>query len=167
MAIRSRFAVSLWHYATWWKFPRWLCRIFKSICPSFQRKFFSSFGHQSKFFFTFSLWYILLCERIFENDVFPSFEKLKRNYTMGPDRIPIFLIEDCGSALSFPLTFLYNSALKTCFSFSETKQNCYHSQNGDKCFFETYLFMGMWDISFLNINIALRKSVLFQQILCI
>lgn len=56
----------------------------------------------------------LSCRQLSEEVVHTSIKKLKPNFTMGPDKIPAFLIRDCASVLSFPLAILFNKALTTC-----------------------------------------------------
>lgn len=56
----------------------------------------------------------LSCNQFTVDEVETALKKMKPKNTMGPDKIPAFLIHDCATVLAPPLTILYNLSLKTC-----------------------------------------------------
>lgn len=54
----------------------------------------------------------LSLEHFTEDEVLACLKKIKPKTTMGPDMIPAFLLHDCACVFSFPLTILFNLALK-------------------------------------------------------
>lgn len=51
---------------------------------------------------------------ISEENVYKAIQKLKPKLTSGPDQIPAFIVRDCASVFTKPLTVLFNLSLKTC-----------------------------------------------------
>lgn len=50
----------------------------------------------------------LSCKNFSITDIEKALKRIKPKNTMGPDRIPAFLVHDCASVLAAPLTYLYN-----------------------------------------------------------
>lgn len=82
----------------------------------------------------------LLLGQLCEADIFRSLKKLKPKNTMGPDKIPAFLLHDCASVLSTPLTLLFNLALKNSIFPLKLKQSKIIPifKKGDKSCIENY-----------------------------
>lgn len=59
---------------------------------------------------------LLAIPSISENDVLKVLQKYKSKITTGPDGIPCFLLKDCASIYTAPLSIIFNIPLRTpCF----------------------------------------------------
>jgi hypothetical protein len=54
---------------------------------------------------------LLECILIDESDVVKAINRLKSNYSCGPDRLPPALFKHCMRVLAAPLTLIYNQLL--------------------------------------------------------
>lgn len=87
---------------------------YESISDCFATYFSSSFSNTGDDGFTLTssnAGVDITCTEFSENDVLNSLKKIKPNFTMGPDMIPAFLINDCAHVLSYPLRILFNLSL--------------------------------------------------------
>lgn len=69
-----------------------------------------------------------------ESDVIRSAKRMRPKMSSGPDGIPYFLVKDCASALSRPLTKLFNLSVKslTFPTYWKTAKICAIHKKGDK-----------------------------------
>lgn len=87
---------------------------YDTISQTFSRYFSSSFAHMGDANYTLTdsnIGMNFTCNELSVNDVYLAMKKIKPKFTMGPDRIPGFLIHDCAHVLSWPLTILFNLSL--------------------------------------------------------
>jgi hypothetical protein len=80
------------------------------------------------------IYHIISFGSVSEDQVLSALKKIKPKSTTGPDGIPAFLLPNCAATLAFPLSVIFNLALKTS-DFPSTWKNSYITpvhKKGDK-----------------------------------
>jgi hypothetical protein len=70
------------------------------------------------------IYHIISFGSVSEDQVLSALKKIKPKSTTGPDGIPAFLLPNCAATLAFPLSVIFNLALKTS-DFPSTWKNSY------------------------------------------
>lgn len=109
--------------------------------------------------------------------VLKSAKSMKATMTSGPDNVPSFFIKDCASVLDYPLTIIFNMALKTGVFPSDWKSAkiCPVYKAGDKTIVNNYRpianiqnFAKVFEKAISEtLQIALKKIIVDEQHGCL